>query len=420
MAFDKSRNGKHGVGGFHAVTVIVGGGRIRLFVLQPENGTKIHIVVRPEGALTEGDVLLPRWREWDDADPGKRELRHSRYRDLLSAQRGTLHAIVGYEPENGSVKPGELEKMLATSDTAKDALAYMRAVRRLEPADALHLKALISKLVEALDGSRLPRKQEALEQFGRSLLLKDRKGRSNVGALCARLLAGLRRVNGRVDDIRSIGPRLALQLMVLEQELTLHFRTCTAVEKVLRGAIKESELLDTEWSGGSRPALRIGVAIERLTQMGKVFHAEPFLSLRRRIEDQMLVAAVALKEHKVEPLRQALERARELVILTIERVELGAIHRDLSLLAGEKLPADLGRELENRLGRFASRVPELKGIEGLPYDEAVLAVRDGRRTLANGGLKEAKEFVGILVAVLEVPLKPVRAVSDVPQSAAIH
>ncbi len=420
MAFDKSRNRKNGAGGFHAVTVTVGDGRLRPFVLQPENGTRLHIVVKPDGALAEGDVLLPRWREWDDADPTKRELRHSRYRDLLSALRGTLHAILGYEPENGSVKPGELEQMLATSDTAKDALAYMRAVRRLEPADALHLRTLIGKLVDALDGSRLPRKQEALEQFGKSLLLKDSKGRSNVGALCARLLAGLRRVNGRVDDIRSIGPRLALQLMVLEQELTLHYRTCVAVEKTLRGAINESELLHGERLGDPRPALRIGTALTRIAQQVKVFHAEPFLSLRHRISDQVLVAEVALKEQQVEPLRQALERARELTILMIERVELGAIHRDLSLLAGDKLPADIRRELENRLGRFASRMPELKGIEGLPYETAALAARDGRRKLADGGLKEAKEFVALLVGTLETPLKPVRGTSDMPQSAAIH
>lgn len=407
------------MGGFHPATVMVGKERLRPFVLQPENSTKIHIIVRADGSLEKGDVLLPRWREWNDADPSKRELRHSRYHDLLSAVRGTLHAILGYEPENGSVTSGELRKMLTASDTAKDALAYMRAVRRLNPADALHLRTLISKLVEALDGSRLPKKQRALEQFGKSLLLKDRRGRSNVGALCARLLAGLRRVNGRLDDIRSIGPRLALQLMVLEQELTLHFRTCVAVEKTLRGAIRDCERLDAGQCDDSH-MLRIGVALTRVAQQVKVFHAEPFLSLKYRIADQMLVVTVALKEQRVELLRQALERARELVILMIERVELGAIHRDLSLLLRGKLPADLCKEIESRLGRFVDRMPELSGIEGLRYEFASMLAQIARRKLAAGSLRATKELIATLVGILEIPLKPVRGPSDGPQSAAIH
>ncbi len=70
-------------------------------------------------------------------------------------------------------------------------------------------------------------------------------------------------------------------------------------------------------------------------------------------------------------------------------------------------------------------VPEPKQFELRRYPDRVfcgaLSSGDGYRQFkevnvgANGGLKEAKEFVGILVAVLEVPLKPVRAVSDVPQ-----
>lgn len=420
MAFDKQRKGKNGAGGFHAVNVIMGDGRIRPFVLQPENGTRIHIVVRADGALAEGDVLLPRWREWDDADPAKRELRHSRYRDLLSAVRGTLHAILGYEPENGSVRSGELEEMLTASDTARDALSYMRAVRRLGQADAHLLKTQIGALVDALEGSRLPKKREALEKFQKAAALKDSKGRANVGALCARLVAGLSRVNGRVDDIRSIGPRLALQLMVLEQEFTLHYRTCVALERKLKEALKLAEGLGDGPLTDPRAGVRIATLLERSTDLTRFFHAEPFLALRRRITDQILVATVGLKEGLVEDMRQALETARDLVLLMIERVELGAIHRDLSLLSGGKLPEDVARELDNRLGRFASRMPELKGIEGLPYAHAAVAARDARHALAKGETAGAKAAVAALVGILEMPLKPVRGETDVPQSAAIH
>lgn len=427
MAFDKSRNGKHGVGGFHAVTVTVGDAQLRPFVLQPENGTRIHIVVKPDGALMEGDVLLPRWREWDDADPRKRELRHSRYRDLFSAHRGTLHAIFGYEPENGSraelggsIAAGELEKMLTARDTALDVLAYMRAVRRLEPADVQHLRTRIIKLVEALERSRLPKKQEAYAQFAKSMALRDRKGRRNVGALCARMVAGLRRINGRVDDICSIAPRLALQLMVLEQELTLHYRTCIRVEKTLRNVLQECEHFECGPRTDPRQTVRIDTALDRLIGQIKIFHAEPFLSLRRQITDNTLAAKVARHEGQVEMLRQALESARYLTVLMIERVELGAIHRDLSLLDKGRLPEEISKEIKSRLGRFTSRMPELKGIEGLPYEVAARAAGDCRKTLKNGLVKDAKQAIAQLVAALEMPFKFVPETAAMPQSAATH
>ncbi len=418
MAFDKIRNGKTGVGGFHVVTVTIGDERLQPFVLQPENGTRIHIVVKPDGALAEGAVLLPRWREWDETDPAKREMRHSRYADLFSAVRGTLHAILGYEPENGAESHGELEIMLDARETAGDALCFMRAVRRLTPADAIHLQKMIGTLVATFENSRLSKKQEAFQQFEKSLGLKDRRGRSNVGALCARVVAGRSRVNGRIDDIRSIRPRLALQLMVLEQELTLHYHACVMVEKTLRDALQSVEKIDEGAFLDSRLAARINMALEHLARRMRIFHAEPFLSLRRRLTDLTFAATIAFHEGRIETMRQNLESARALTVLMIERIELGAIHRDLSLLSSGKLPLDIHRMTEKRLRRFMRRVPELKGIEGLPYDAAVRAANDGRHALANGGSVEAKTCIAQLVEALETPLKPAGGAHQAPQAAA--
>lgn len=400
MAFDKERNGKNGAGGFHPVTVHTAEGDLRPFVLQPLQDTRIYLVVKPDGGLAEGDVLLPRWREWDDADPAQRVLGHARYPDILAAIRGTLHAILGYD-RDPLAAGAEIEVMLEARETACAALDYMREVRRLGPQDVAELQQAFGTLIAALDASRDEKKREALVFFEKCLSLRDSLGRLNVGALVLRTSAGLTRVNGRMDDIRSIAPRLALQLMVLEQELSLMYRALMRLQTALTEVLKRSPVFErtvhvpVEAASARR-------ALARMGQLLKLFHAQPFLDLRRVVSGKLEATRVALTEERGEAARELLEAVRQdHVMLMIERVELGAIHRDLSLLTDGKLPPATEQDLVLRLGRFNKRFPEMKGIPDFPYNTASWLAGETSKTLKIGELGGAKKSIAQLVKIFD-------------------
>lgn len=406
MAFSKGngkRKGRTGAGGFKRTRIVLAQGEQRsLFVLQPLRETRVCFLVTADGARhARGTVFLPRWRQWDPDDPAKREVRHSAYADVFSALRGTLHAILGYEPRAGAPVEGETANMLAAREEARDALLFMRAVRSLDDDARTYLTKQLLGLITRLEGSRVKLKREALAQFEKALSLRDALGRENIGALCARLVAAAARLDTRLDDVRSIVPRLLLQLAVLEQELTLMFRTLEAIEVGVRSMLQQKDVFE-EPERLRRTAKHYAHQAERLADRTKVLKAKPFTALADTLGEALWAAATALRGGDGATARDHLERARQdLVIPMIERTELGAIHRDLSLVAGGELPEDMLGEVDRRFATFSRRLPELKGTPHFPYEAARDAVIVGMQAIGGRDLPGAKTAVATLAGCFD-------------------
>lgn len=382
--------------GFKAVEIYTKDGPARPFVLQPgECG--IYFVVKSyhDGGvhLRPGQVLLPRWQNYGPRRQD-RMLQHSLYPDIYAAIRGTLYGVLGYDHSQHAPRRAELDELVGMQDVGWGVLHFLHSVTRLGKAEANTLRKSFALLAQTLERGKAAEKQKARDQFLAAYPIRDSQGRPNLGVLRMRTASGIRALRRRLDTIRAIAPRLALQLTVLEQERSLMMRAANRIRRII---------VEVEGNLGSRSlgrmaAERIVLAGETACRWLRVWHAAPFTTLRAHLEQRFLVAGIAHQSNDRTTLKTGWERLGRDVDRLLMRDRIEEVRRDLGLLAQGFLPQDVGDTMAQTLAGLKRQLTKVVACTpgDIEYQSVVLALH----AVTRGEYDKAKAALETLAEAL--------------------
>lgn len=298
--------------------------------------------------LSEGVVLCPRRNE----ETGVREWQI--FPNLYYAIRGRAHAFTAYGLRG---YPGEIQYLNTTRPQIIEALRFLLQFGELESEQRRKVRIMLARLAAKFRAVRAVPKVEAREKLTAATSERDRRGRPNVGARRARVVAAADRVTIRLADIRRITPRLSGQELVLlgerERILTLLRELHTELRSLL-GSLGG-------WNGlkvSERLAL---LEFLRVCQREvRTLQVEPFLSYGRLLANDIDSAWAHLRRERVKTARHLLERARDSIAFKFFQRDLETVIIRLSVRLGRMDPRPLADEALVDIRRLEIQLKRLR------------------------------------------------------------
>jgi hypothetical protein len=213
-------------------------------------------------AAPRGTVLIPSW--YDFGGRGEERLHHIVPAGIYEALRRATHTLRKYGLKK---TPGELQNLRAISDRLSRDLAVLMEGKSASSRDLVEVRYDLTRIAQALGGSRNKLKLEAAKKIAAAATLKvehpSGTKSQNLPATTLRVHAAKRRVDGRHINIRRIGPRVIFLEQVLAQTVGGIFDDLGSLRNTLRA---ERFQISLSFSSKVRHifASRVNFALERL------------------------------------------------------------------------------------------------------------------------------------------------------------
>lgn len=266
----------------------------RIFVTHERHVFPAGIRTRGDGKLKKpfvvprGAVLVPAWENFEGKNP---ELLHRIFPGgIYEALRGVTHAIRKYGLEKG---PGEIQVLRAASDRLAANLSTLMQGKRAREHELVWAKRDLATLALELEHSLDELKAAAAEKIAAASTLQvehpSGKKSQNIPATVERLRAAKRRIDGRLERVHRIGPRIGFYEKTLAQAIGRIFDDLGSLRNDLE---RERRYIKMAFSQKIRNifADRVDRIAERLLPH---LDAEPFLKTAKMIRVDLAKARAA-------------------------------------------------------------------------------------------------------------------------------